>query len=254
MSTPRAEAHEDEALMARAAWLYYVAELNQEATAQRLGITRARVNKLLSDAREFGSGQHPDQRRRRRHAAGRGGDLRAATGSISASARRRCSAGCRRRGPEGERPAARVLQRFAFRGVGMAAAAHLKRHLQETATPSSAPAGAGRCKQMTLNLAGVSAPARPLHQPDGLADRELLLQPVRGRACPSPRHRRRRACAAGAVHRRHRRRTGDVLLSQRIVQQALEIARSTTVAYISIGELTETSLLRHAGNDLRRRA
>ena len=41
-------------LMARAAWLYYVAGLNQEATSKRMNLTRARVNKLLSAARETG--------------------------------------------------------------------------------------------------------------------------------------------------------------------------------------------------------
>ena len=41
-------------LMTRAAWLYYVGGLNQEATSQRMGLTRARVNKLLQQARESG--------------------------------------------------------------------------------------------------------------------------------------------------------------------------------------------------------
>ena len=45
------EATDEETLMARAAWLYYVGGLNQEEAARRLGITRARVNKLLADAR-----------------------------------------------------------------------------------------------------------------------------------------------------------------------------------------------------------
>ncbi len=54
MPQDRDTALEDEMLMARAAWLYYVGGLNQEAAAKRLGITRARVNKLLQDARETG--------------------------------------------------------------------------------------------------------------------------------------------------------------------------------------------------------
>ena len=41
-------------LMARAAWLYHVGGLNQEAAAARLGVTRARVNKLLQET------EHPD--------------------------------------------------------------------------------------------------------------------------------------------------------------------------------------------------
>ena len=41
-------------LMSRAAWLYYVGGLNQEQTSARLGLTRARVNRLLQQARETG--------------------------------------------------------------------------------------------------------------------------------------------------------------------------------------------------------
>ncbi|MEM9248517.1 MAG: sugar-binding transcriptional regulator [Pseudomonadota bacterium] len=40
--------------MTRAAWLYYVAGLNQAETAHRLGVTRARVNRLLQGARQTG--------------------------------------------------------------------------------------------------------------------------------------------------------------------------------------------------------
>lgn len=41
-------------LMTRAAWLYHVADLNQEDVSRRLGLTRARVNRLLQQAREQG--------------------------------------------------------------------------------------------------------------------------------------------------------------------------------------------------------
>ena len=44
-------AHEtDDALIVRVAWLYYVAGLNQEETASRLGLHRSRVNR--SQARQ----------------------------------------------------------------------------------------------------------------------------------------------------------------------------------------------------------
>ena len=45
---------DDLQIMSRAAWLYYVGGLNQEETANRLGMTRARVNKLLQLAKEAG--------------------------------------------------------------------------------------------------------------------------------------------------------------------------------------------------------
>lgn len=45
---------EDRAFMARVAWLYYEEGLTQQQIAKRLGVTRLRVNKLLSRAREEG--------------------------------------------------------------------------------------------------------------------------------------------------------------------------------------------------------
>ena len=44
----------DRQLMTRAAWFYYVAGFNQELTSRRMGLTRARVNKLLGQARDAG--------------------------------------------------------------------------------------------------------------------------------------------------------------------------------------------------------
>lgn len=43
---------EDKAFMARVAWLYYQENLTQQQIAKKLGITRLRVNKLLSNARK----------------------------------------------------------------------------------------------------------------------------------------------------------------------------------------------------------
>ncbi len=44
----------EERFMARVAWAYYVEGLTQEAVADKLGTTRLRVNKLLSEARRSG--------------------------------------------------------------------------------------------------------------------------------------------------------------------------------------------------------
>ena len=41
-------------LMTKVAWLYYIADLNQAEVSERLGLTRARVNKLLQNSREKG--------------------------------------------------------------------------------------------------------------------------------------------------------------------------------------------------------
>jgi DNA-binding transcriptional regulator LsrR (DeoR family) len=44
----------DDQLSTRVAWLYYMENLTQAEIAERLGLTRARVNRMLSDARENG--------------------------------------------------------------------------------------------------------------------------------------------------------------------------------------------------------
>ena len=38
----------------RVAWLYYMENLTQAEIGERLGLTRARVNRMLSDARQTG--------------------------------------------------------------------------------------------------------------------------------------------------------------------------------------------------------
>lgn len=45
---------EEERLLARIAWAYHVEELTQEAVADKLGLTRLRVNKALAEARRRG--------------------------------------------------------------------------------------------------------------------------------------------------------------------------------------------------------
>ena len=42
----------DDELRVRCAWLYFIGDFNQSAVAERLGITRVRVNKLIAEARE----------------------------------------------------------------------------------------------------------------------------------------------------------------------------------------------------------
>jgi DNA-binding transcriptional regulator LsrR (DeoR family) len=44
----------EERLLARIAWAYHVEGLTQEAVADKLGITRLRVNKALGEARRIG--------------------------------------------------------------------------------------------------------------------------------------------------------------------------------------------------------
>ena len=233
------DGYEDATLMARAAWLYYVGGLNQEATAKRLGITRARVNKLLSDARESGLvsitinpsdiGLLPvEDAIRDRY----GLDFCICTPALAMD--RQADA------------ASDLLKTFAFQAVGAAAAAHLRLHLAETERPVVGTGWGRTLQQMTLRLAGIRAPrarfislmgsltANSSYNPFEVVHAFARATGGEGFVLPVP-------FIADSPSDR------DVLLSQRTVQQALDIARATTAAYISIGELTEGSLLRQQG-------
>jgi DNA-binding transcriptional regulator LsrR (DeoR family) len=227
---------EDETLMARAAWLYYVGGLNQEATARRLGITRARVNKLLQDARETGLvsitinptnvGLLPveDAIRDKFNL-----DFCICTPALGSD----CDTG----------EASDILQGFAFRAVGAAAAAHLRTHLAQKEDAIVGTGWGRTLQQMTVQLAGVKAPKARFISVMGSLTANSAYNPFEvvhafarstggeGFVLPVP-------FIADSVEDR------KVLLSQRSVQRALEIGRSASVAYISIGELTEGSLLR----------
>lgn len=230
---------EDEMLMARAAWLYYVGGLNQEAAAKRLGITRARVNKLLQDARETGVvsitinptnvGLLPVEDAIRDKF---GLDFCICTPAL----------GSDHNGAE----ASDILKDFAFRAVGAAAAAHLRSHLAQREDAIIGTGWGRTLQQMTLQLAGVRAPrarfisvmgsltANSSYNPFEVVHAFARATGGEGFVMPVP-------FIADSVEDR------KVLLAQRSVQQALELGRSASVAYISIGELTEESLLRRQG-------
>lgn len=233
------ETQEEQILMARAAWLYYVGGLNQEAAAKRLGITRARINKLLADARETGLVSITIN-------TGNVGLLQ-----VEEVIRLRygldfciCTPALGEAGTNPETEA--LLARFAFRAVGTAAAAHLRRHLAETENPVVGTGWGRTLEQMTLQLAGVSCPRARFISLMGSLTSNLAYNPfevvhafarstgAEGFFLPVP-----------FIADTHEAR--EILLSQQSVQRALSLARSTTVAYISIGELREGSLLRSQG-------
>lgn len=225
-------------LMVRAAWYYYVGGLNQEATASRLGLTRARVNKMLSEARETGlvsiSIDHQ-----------RVGVLPVESELESRFGLDFCvttpAFGFEEMKTDGE-----VQKQIAFRAVGVAAANYLKRLLTEN-DPITIGTGWGRTiEQMTLQLAGVKAPHARFISMMGSLTANNAYNPFE------------------VVHSLARRTGGEgyflpvpfiadsvedrkVLVSQRSVVKAMEIARAASVCFISAGELTEQSLLRQQG-------
>lgn len=233
-----AEMPEDDVLMARAAWLYYVGGLNQEATAKRLHTTRARINKLLSDARDTGLvsitinpanvGLLPVEEVIRTHY---GLEFCICTPAF---------------GTDTGADDANFLEPFAFRAVGAAAAAHLRRHLAEQPRAVIGTGWGRTLEQMTLQMAGVMAPgARFISLMGSLTANSAfnpfevvhsLARSTRGEGffLPAP-------FIADTPQAR------EVLISQQSVQHAMALGRSATMAYISIGALREDSALRQQG-------
>jgi DNA-binding transcriptional regulator LsrR (DeoR family) len=233
MSDPEQE------LMLRAAWLYYVGGANQEATAARLGLTRARVNKMLSEARESGlvnisidhagMGMLPVEDTLRDRF---GLDFCIATPAFEFE-----TAG------DGHSDAFRQIY---FRAVGLAAANYLKSVLAKNETATIGTGWGRTIEQMTLHLGGVRAPKARFISVMGSLTANNAYNPFE------------------VVHALARRTGGEgyflpvpfiadsvedrkVLMSQRSVVKAIEIARTATVCFISAGELTEDSLLRRQG-------
>lgn len=227
---------DEETLMARAAWLYYVGGQNQEATARRLGITRARVNKLLAEARESGLvsitinpanvGLLPVEEAVRDRF---GLDFCICTPALQQDGGAPLDSG--------------LITPFAFRAVGAAAAAHLRRHLTETERPVVGTGWGRTLEQMTLQMAGVSAPnakfislmgsltANSAYNPFEVVHSLARTSGGEGFFLPVP-------FIADTPEAR------DVLIAQQSVQNGLDMARSATLAYISLGELRSDSLLR----------
>lgn len=229
----------EEELMVRAAWLYYVGGFNQEETAAQLGLTRARVNRLLSDARESGfvtiSIDHepvsmlPVEERIREHFAL---DFCRATPAFGLGAE------------SGEFSEAR--SRISIRAVGLASANFLKGKLATMDTPTIGVGWGRTVEQMALQLSSVRAPkarfislmgsltANSSSNPFEVVHALARRTGAEGYFLPVP-------FIADTVADK------EVLLSQRPVSRALTIAQSASLCMISVGELTEAALLRRQG-------
>lgn len=128
----------------------------------------------------------------------------------------------------------------------MAAASHLRRHLAEHPAAVIGTGWGRTLEQMTLQMAGVSAPkarfislmgsltANSAYNPFEVVHSLAKTSGAEGFFLPVP-------FIADTPEAR------EVLLAQKSVQDALTLARSATVAYISLGELRQDSLLRQQG-------
>ena len=231
-------AHEaDDTLIARVAWLYYIGGLTQEETATRLGLHRTRVTRLLSEARDRGlvsiTIDHETTRNIEvEHAIAQHFrlDFCLSTPPIGFS--------------QGEREteARRIQGLIARRAVGTAAASFLKGRLSEG--PITVGVSWGRTiEQVALALSGVrnseacfvslmgsltrNSASNPFEVVQAFASRtggEAHFLPVPFIADSEADH--------------------QVFLSQRIVVDTLKLASRADLYLISVGELTEGSVLR----------
>lgn len=230
-------AHEaDDALIVRTAWLYYMAGLNQEETAAKLGLHRTRVNRLLAEARERGlvtiNIQHESARELQTEqeiADFYNLDFCLATPFIGFD-------------DIGENPGlARAQGMIARRAVGSAGANFLRGKL--TQGPITIGVTWGRTiEQMALHLSGVRNPEARFVSLTGSLTRNSASNPFEvvqalaartggeGHFIPVP------FIADSEADR-------DVLASQRTVADALALAHQADLYLVGIGELTEDSSL-----------
>lgn len=226
---------DDLQLMSRAAWLYYVGGLNQEETAVRLGTTRARVNKLLRQARSQGIVSISIDPR------GNGllqieDDLRARFGLERCI----CSPAL------GLKPGDTLSGQLADypRGAVGALAAGLLREQLTRKSDLVVGTGWGRTlDQITRNMAGVQAPKARFVSLMGSLTANSAFNPFEvvqalARATGAEGFFLAVPFIANTPADR------DILLAQTTVRAVLAMARHPDLAIISVGELTEGSLLR----------
>lgn len=225
-------------LMSQAAWLYYQGGLNQQETATRLGTTRARVNKLLQQARESGIVSITIDPRDN-------GLLDVEDQIARTFGLQRCIC-TPALGLSDEHILRPPLDEFPRRAVGSVAA----RLLWEQLSPQSelvVGTGWGRTlDHITRLIAGLHAPRTRFVSLMGSLTANRAFNPFEvvqalsrstggeGYFLPVP---------FIADSREDR----DILMAQRTVSDVLDMARNTDLALISVGELTEGSLLRQSG-------
>lgn len=229
---------DDSELMSRAAWLYYVGELNQEETANRLGTTRARVNKLLQQARDTGIVSISIEARD--------------NGLMEVEDDLRIRFGLKRcicspaigLGRNDTLPG--TLEDYPRRAVGSLAADLLREQLAKKPT-SVIGTGWGRTlDQITRNMAGVSAPNARFVSLMGSLTANSAFNPFEvvqalARVTGADGYFLAVPFIANSAEDR------QTLLSQATVKAVLDMAQKPDMAIISVGELTPASLLRQAG-------
>jgi DNA-binding transcriptional regulator LsrR (DeoR family) len=231
-------AHEsDDALIVRAAWMYYVGGLNQEQTASRLGLHRSRVNRLLSEARDRGlisvTINHESAR-----------DIEVEQAIARCFELDFCIATPALGFAEdtADAKADRIRASIMRRAVGAAGASFLKGKLSEG--PITVGVSWGRTiEQVATQLVGVRNPEARFVSLLGSLKRNSTSNPFEVVQFFAAR-------TGGEVHFlpvpfiANSMADVKVFLQQRIVQEAIQLARDADLYLISVGELEETSVLR----------
>ena len=225
-------------LMTRAAWLYYVGGFTQQQTSERLGITRARVNKLLQQARDTGIVSI--------NISERNVGLLPAEQAIAQHFRLATCICTPNLGLTAAHASLAVVSEFPRRSVGAAAANYLRRSLDKNPDLVVGTGWGRTLEQVTRHLAGFTAPnasfvslmgsltANSAFNPFEVVQALARATGAEGYYLPVP------FIADSASDR-------DILLSQSTVSKPLKLAKHTGLSLISIGELKEHSLLRQQG-------
>lgn len=227
----------DDTLLVRVAWLYYVASMNQEEVAGRLGLHRTRVTRLLSEARDRGlvsvTIQHDTARLlevERTLEQRFGLDACLTTPPIGLEDAGRDGALLRLQGA------------VARRAVGIAGAGFLRNEL--ALGPVTVGVSWGRTiAQVASQLVGVRNPDARFVSLMGSLTRNSASNPfevVQALAARTGGEGYYLPVPFIADTRADR----DVLMSQRSVAETIALARSATMHLISVGELGEGALLR----------
>ena len=230
----------DEALIVRAAWLYHLVGKTQEEVAAHLGVHRSRVVRLLAEARERGlvsvSIHHESVR-----------DLEIEHAIAARFGLDFCVATLPTGLPAAQHAAVAAAQGLiARRAVGSAGASLLRGRLAQGRRLTVGVSWGRTLEQVALQLTGVRNPEACFVSLMGSLTHNAASNTFEvvqafaartggaGHFLPVP-------FIADSVSDR------AVLLSQRIVAAALDLARNADLYLISVGELTETSLLRQQG-------
>ena len=227
----------DDELIGRVAWLYYVFGLNQGETATRLGLHRSRVNRLLAEGRDRGlirvTINHELVRDfEREQAIARAFKLdfclsTPQTGFVP---------------PDVDTRLVAVHSSAARRSVGMVGASFLRGKLEAGASTIGVSWGR-TLEQVALHLSAARDPTLKFVSLIGSLTRTSVANPFEVVQAFALR-------TAGEVHFlpvpfiANSVDDRDVLMSQRMVRDTLELACSADLYLISVGELAETAVLR----------